>query len=130
VAGGYLGSGPGTHLVSAADLWDPATGMYSATGSMAKARDGHTTTLLPSGRVLVAGGGDWRYCRTHSCAASSSSAAEIYDAAAGRFASSGAMEAGRFFHAATLLPGGRVLITGGWGGSSSGAALASAELYA
>ena len=53
VAGGYNGSG---HLLSSAELYDPASGTWSATGSLNTAREFHTATLLPNGKVLVAGG--------------------------------------------------------------------------
>jgi len=40
----------------AAELYDPATGSWSVTGSMNDPRLGFTLTLLPDGQVLAAGG--------------------------------------------------------------------------
>jgi hypothetical protein len=39
------------------ELRDHTTGLWSSGGTMATTRNGHTATLLPSGEVLVAGGG-------------------------------------------------------------------------
>ena len=52
VAGGLGNSG----TLTSAELYDPASGSWTATGSLNTARYYHTATLLPNGMVLVAGG--------------------------------------------------------------------------
>jgi hypothetical protein len=76
-----------------------------ATGDMTTERSHPTSTLLPSGKVLVAGGGNFQFNSLRS--------AELYDPATGRWALTAQMDTPRSLHTATLLPSGEVLVAGG-----------------
>jgi hypothetical protein len=126
IAGGYatLARWP---VWASAEIFDPVEGTFTATGSMATPRAGHTATLLPDGRVLIAGG----YAQmAFTSPTAPLASAELYDPSTGSFTATGSMTTARFFHTATLLNNGKVLITGGDGLNASGnPALASAEIY-
>jgi hypothetical protein len=92
---------------------------FQPTGNMSTARTAHTATVLQSGKVLIAGGDACLFSNYYGdCPLSS---AEVYDPSSGTFTTTGSMSVTRVFHTATLLAGGKVLVTGGHD--------ASAELY-
>ncbi len=107
VAGGSAAAGP----LAAAELYDPATGSWSATGTMSTPRTGHTATLLPDGKVLVAGG-EATVPRGLNEPPSLASA-ELYDPATGSWTATGSMTTSRSGQSATLLRDGKVLVAGG-----------------
>jgi N-acetylneuraminic acid mutarotase len=121
VAGGYPGGG-GAYNVASAELYDPATGLWTATGAMTTIRGGFTATLLPNGKVLAAGG--YRNF-DQNVSGTNLSSAELYDPATGTWTATGSMSVARGTHTANLLPNGQVLVAGGYVRSI----LNSAELF-
>ena len=103
VAGGYLGLDSHYQAIytATAELYNPSTGAWKATGSMTVPRAFHGATLLPSGEVLVAGGSN--------ADGSSNLSAELYDPATGTWRTTGRMN---LSHAAplTLLQDGQALV--------------------
>ena len=97
-------------------LVDPG---WTTVGSMTTARYSHTATLLPSGKVLVAGG--W-----NNSSGGFLASAELYDPVAGTWSTTGSLSTARYGHTATLLPSGKVLVAAGTGASGL---FASAEVY-
>ena len=108
--------------LATAEVYDPRTGTFSSTGSMSTPRSDHTATLLPDGRVLIAGGYDFQ-----NSTGDAVQTAELYDPRTGTFSQTGSMSMSPADHTATLLADGRVLIVGA--DESSATFLPSAELY-
>jgi hypothetical protein len=100
-----------------AELFDPAAVSFVATGVMTETRAYQTASLLPSGKVLIAGGSNGTLCLQ---------SAELYDPLTGGFAATDSMKQPRLGHTATSLANGKVLVAGGYDGS---AYLSSAEIY-
>ncbi len=128
VAGGYILAQFSINFTSSAELYDPAAnggaGAWSATGSLATARDQLTATRLLNGKVLVVGGGvSNNFFTDHA-------SAELYDPAAnggaGAWSTTGSLATARNQPTATLLLNGKVLVVGG---AVPGGVLASAELF-
>jgi len=94
--------------LSSAELYDPATGTFSYTGSLVHDRGGPSGTLLPNGQALIVAGfnNNGRSMNT----------AELYNPASGTFSYTTypLLQQIDDRHTATLLPNGKVLIIGGW----------------
>lgn len=106
-----------SHLIAAAELYNPATGTWAVTGSLATPRIDHTATLLANGEVLVAGGVSSGYTAT----------AELYNPSTGQWTTTGSMTVPRAFAGVALLRNGQVLAAGG--SNLDGSSNATAELY-
>ncbi|MGH9845743.1 MAG: kelch repeat-containing protein [Blastocatellia bacterium] len=107
--------------VKSCELYDPATGVWTLTGELALPRTTPTATLLPSGKVLLAGGTD------NNTSEDPTNKAELYDPASGQWSATGNMTAARDLAADALLSNGKVLLAGGYGNQL--ALLKAADLY-
>ena len=123
VVGGWADGVDPQQPTDTAELYDPQIDQWSATGSLGERRAFHNATLLADGRVLVVGGqvleqepdGGWTYAALDR--------AEVFDPAAGAFTPVGPMTLARSgsggccpqveHFSSTVLPDGRVLISGG-----------------
>jgi hypothetical protein len=108
--------------------YDPELGSWRATSSMPSPRTDHSATLLPDGRVLVAGGTG--VCNPSSCDILATAA--LYDPKSARWSEAHSMSQARFGHTATLLLNGKVLVAGGCPFLGSGReckGTATAEIY-
>lgn len=124
VVGGYYNDGASRYLATA-ELYNPATSTWAITGSLAQARTRHTATKLANGKVLVAGGLFY-----NGVAYQVLNSAAIYDPATGAWTTTGVMKLGRYWHTATLLADGKVLVVGGSSNpNNSTISTNNAELY-
>jgi len=103
-----------------AEVWDPATGEWTYTGSMSTARENASGVALLDGRVLVVSGMNPKTLQRLA-------SAEVYDPATGEWTLVASPQEGRTYHSVTLLAGGRVLVAGG--GKLDGPYEVTAEVY-
>jgi hypothetical protein len=109
IAGGHRGRHEAIVIYRQAEIYDPRTRRFTATGAMNVARHKHDAVALADGRVLILGGSDNRDSRGRYAST------EIYDPARGAFAVGPTMRSVRFkFRDTTVaLPNGAVLVAGG-----------------
>jgi N-acetylneuraminic acid mutarotase len=98
-------------MTNTAELYDPTSGTWSFTGSLNTARAAHTATLLPNGKVLVAGGYNFRGESPNAL-----NSAELYDPSSGTWISASDLHGERALHTSTMLPNGTILFVGGYCG--------------
>ena len=132
--------------MSSAEIYNPAVGTWSNTGLLNVAREQHAATLLQDGRVLVVGGygdygtiastelfnpatGRWTLTTTTTLRnglvlvaggytdTGAVANCELFDPSTGRWSQTGRLHIRRFFHTATIMADGRVLVAGGDDGS-------------
>ena len=123
VVGGWGFNAGYSFALGSAEVYDPASAVFTPTGAMQQTRIAHAAVLLDGGAVLVLGG--WGPVPRGGY--DSLATAELYDVSTGAFSLTGDMGIARQGMTATLLLDGTVLVTGG----SSGYAgpVASAETY-
>ena len=114
MAGGFE---DGVGEVGSVEEYNPTNQMWTTIGSLNYARHVHTTTLLPNGQVIVAGGGN---------SSGALAITEVYYYAIGTWTNTGSLNTARFSHTATLLPDGKVLVAGG--ATNGPLSISSAEL--
>jgi hypothetical protein len=114
---------PNSTLNKSAELYNPATGTWTLTGTPAMFHEGGSVTLLANGQVLLAGGDD----PFNFSPPAFTTTAELYNPSTGQWTATGSMPSARRYQAAVLLPNGQVLVAGGE--DSSFGSIATAILY-
>jgi hypothetical protein len=111
VAGGIGPECSRIGIVRDAAIYDPAADQWSSVAPLPFQRGFHTSTLLPDGRVLVAGG--FAVLQFSPIESDITASALLFDPATGSWSPTNPMHVARWMHTATLLPNGTVLVVGG-----------------
>jgi hypothetical protein len=112
LAGGFAGGSNG--YLASAELYNPATGTFTPTGSMATPRYFHTSTTMGA-FVAITGGEN---------SSGDLNSVEVYNTSTGTFASAGILNSPREGHTAIMCSTGLLII----GGYNNNAPLPTAEL--
>jgi Kelch motif/Galactose oxidase, central domain len=99
----------------------PSPGQWTLTGTMSNTIYLQTSTLLPNGKVLVAGGSDNDNNPT--------ALVQLYDPGSGKWTVTNSLPGARYGHTATLLTNGYVLVAGGVSDFSDAGLVTNVELY-
>lgn len=122
---GGMQMGNPQQALSSTELYDPATGTWTMTGSLPEAKGRSSGLLLPDGRVLNVGG------RTVGPGWKSSASCEIYDPVTGLWSPIARLNVPRDHHGIALLKDNRVIVAGGYNREISeqgGSGLSSTEI--
>lgn len=109
----------GWSAVAQAELFDPATGVWSSAGSLATRRQGFSVTLLPTGQVAVAGGNIWNEVDSLPTGGFGTKlpltlgSVEAYDPSTNAWQPWGTLLSPRSGHAAVLMTSGKLLVSNG-----------------
>lgn len=114
------GVAAGNMVPAGAELYNPATNVWTSGGNIAVGRTNHRATLLSNGKVLIAGG---------NTAGGDTATAELYDPALNTWSSGGSMTGPRRAHVQVLLTNGNVLVAGGFLGGAMSTTVNTAQLY-
>ena len=107
VAGGALGKFGSYQSLASAEIYDPKTGTWSTTGSMARDRTQFPMVTLADGRVLAIGGATVPR-------QTALLGVELFDPVTGTWSEFATLAIARWNHRALLLPDGGVLVVGGY----------------
>jgi len=126
IVGGVGSGNPNNVLVKSAELYDPATGIFTTTGEMITGRNNPLLTPLPDGKILVSNGHDSVGATT----GTPIQTIEIYDPATGKFTAAGNTLVARYGNRVTRLDNGKTIFVGGQTTADPSPAVTnSAELY-
>jgi hypothetical protein len=122
VAGGLTGN-EFQENINRTEIYDPKTGEFSLTGSLATERWNAFAAPLPDGRVLVGGGGHFVWDSEGHRHVGELASTEIYDPETGKFSAGPSMSVPRAAAGAAVLPDGRILVAGGYNGAAGSSEL-------